>query len=148
MPFLQNDDISFIRIQSSHCEASAFEDLLLGLDSNFLMYLALGYTCVVVDYGARSHTSKAVRIGLEWIRYFLNIIWFNKRIKPIINQKDVSEFFYENYIKISNKTRSRFRYYRKFLKTNKIRLIGLNKSTDRDGYFDDYINIINQFVIK
>lgn len=148
MPFLQNDNVSFIRIQSSHCEAAAFEDILLGLDSNFLMYLALGYTCVVVDYGARSNTSKAVRIGLEWIRYFLNIIWFNKRIKPIINQKDVTEFFYENYIKVTNKTRSRFRYYRKFLKTNKINLIGLNKSTERDGYFDDYIKILNQYVVK
>jgi len=144
MPFLQHTDISFVRIQSSHCEAAAFEDILLGLDANFLMYLALGYTCIVIDYGARSHTSKAVRIGLEWIRYFLNIVWLNKRIKPIINQKDVSEFFYENYIKVSKKTRSKFRYYRKYLQTNQIRLIGLTKSTEYDGYFDNYIHILKE----
>ncbi len=148
MPFLQGGEISFIRIQSSHCEAAAFEDILLGLDSNFLMYLAMGYTCIVVDYGARSHTSKAVRIGLEWIRYFLNIVWFKKKIKPIINQKDVTDFFYENYIKVTNKTRSKFRYYRKYLQTDKIRLIGFNKSTERDGFFDDYILILNQFLIR
>lgn len=148
MPFLQNGDISFIRIQSSHCEAAAFEDILLGLDANLLMHLALGFTCVVIDYGARSHTSKAVRIGLEWIRYFLNINWFNRRIKPVVNQKDVTEFFYENYIKVTNKTRSRFRYYRKYLQTNQIRLIGMNKSTEKDGFMEDYIRILNKYVVQ
>lgn len=146
MEFLQNTDIHFVRIQSSHCEAGAFEDILINLDANFLMYLALGYTCIVIDYGARSYTSKAIRIGLEWIRYYLNIVWFNRRIKPIINNKDVTEYFYENYIMVSKKTRARIRYFRKFLQTDRINLIGMSKSTIRDGDINFYLSTLNRYL--
>lgn len=144
--FFDKKDLSFVRIQSSHCEASAYEEILLGLDANFLMYLALGYTCVVVDYGAQSHTSKASRLGMEWIRFFLNRLWLNKRVRPKVHQVELQEIFYEQYTLVSKKTKNRLKYFRKFINTDSIRLISLTKSTMIDGHNDKYISILNNFL--
>ena len=47
------EHVSFIRIQSSHCEAQDFHGILSNLDHNVLMHLALGYECRVYDFGSR-----------------------------------------------------------------------------------------------
>ena len=59
------NEINFIRIQSSHLESGAFEKILLTLDSNFLMWLAMGFECIVYDFGAKSEKTKALYYGLE-----------------------------------------------------------------------------------
>lgn len=60
IPELAISDISFIRIQSCHCERQKFELIIDNLDYNFLMYLALGYECIVYDFGVNSDVSYQV----------------------------------------------------------------------------------------
>ena len=139
-------ETSFVRIQSSHCEKLAFEDLLNSLDADLLIHLALGYTCIVIDYGARSHTSKAVRIGLEWIRYYLHKVWLNSDYKPKINQNNLQKLFYNESDKISKKTRTKIKYFRKFLMTDEIKLMGLTKATYNDGESDYFVDILKKYI--
>jgi hypothetical protein len=140
------NELNFIRIQSSHCERGAFEDLLNSLDADFLIHLAMGYTCIVVDYGARSNTSKATRIGLEWIRYYLNKIWLDCDYKAIINLNDATEFFYNASNKISKKTRNKIKYYRKFLMTDQIKLVGYSKATYNDGTDKFFVDLVKKHI--
>lgn len=52
---LPPEGVSFIRVQSSHCEAQDFYGLLQNLDHNLLMHLALGFECRVYDFGSRGN---------------------------------------------------------------------------------------------
>ena len=51
IPFL--DNYEFVRIPSTYCEAKAWDKLMLSLDSNFLMNLAVGNTCIIYDYSQK-----------------------------------------------------------------------------------------------
>ena len=46
-------EFDFVRIQSTMCEAGDMEKVVGELDANFLIAAALGYSCVVYDYGSR-----------------------------------------------------------------------------------------------
>jgi hypothetical protein len=61
LPMLEGVPTSFVRIQSSHCEANNFNGILGGLDSTFLMYLAMGHDCYIYDFGSRNKKRKAPR---------------------------------------------------------------------------------------
>ena len=56
MPALQAAQLpySFVRLQSSLCEAQAMEKLVLELDANLLVALSLGHDCFVIDYASRN----------------------------------------------------------------------------------------------
>jgi hypothetical protein len=141
---LNIDDVNFIRIQSTHIENAAFDKLLLTLDSNFLMSLALGYDCLIYDFGANNSTSKAVYYGLEWIKYVLNIRWFDRLETPYIKEKNVAKQFAEHYKKLDKKTKKQLDYYRKFLLTDKLKLRAITEATKNDNqpnYFLDIIQI-------
>lgn len=142
---IPKSELSFTRIQSTHCERLLLEEILLSLDSNLLMNLALGNICIIVDYGAKSHTTKSIRIGLEWIRFYLNKIWLSKEYTPVINQKNVLELFEDHSKKISRKTKQKILFFKKFLFANKINLIGLSKSTQNDSNTEFYNGIIKSF---
>ena len=136
-------EINFIRIQSTHCENASFEKMLLTLDSNFLMWLALGYECVVYDFGANSKTSKAVYYGLEWIRYVLNRRWFGNEAIPLVKGKNVSASFQKFYSKLSKKTKKQIDYYRKFLMTDELKLTSITAATNSDNKADFFVNILH-----
>jgi len=46
-------DYAFCRVQSTMCEVGDMEKVLCELDANLLVSLALGYSCVVYDFGSR-----------------------------------------------------------------------------------------------
>jgi len=145
---LNIDKINFIRIQSTHLENEAFDKLLSTLDSNFLMSLALGYECIIYDFGAKSDTSKAVYYGIEWIKYVLNIRWFGNLETPFIKGKKVEKQFAEHYKKISKKTKKQIDYYKKFLLADKLNITSVTAATNNDNQPDFYLNIIkNNFVL-
>ena len=76
LPMLQGIPASFVRIQSSHCEANNFNGILGGLDSTFLMYLAMGHDCYIYDLGSRNKKRKAPRAvwyGITFIKYALHM---------------------------------------------------------------------------
>lgn len=141
---LINTEIGFTRIQSTHCERLLLEDILISLSSDLLFHLALGTTCIIIDYGARTHSSKATRTGLEWVRFSLNKLWFDNDYYPMINQKDVSLLFNQKFKALSKQTKNRIKFYRKFLRTNRINLIGLSKLTLNDSKELFYLNLIKE----
>lgn len=141
---LDINSVHFLRIQSSHVEEHKWELILNQLDHNFIISLALGYNCVVYDYGAQCDFSKAIYFGLEWVRYFLNRRWFNQIIRPKIKDKFVDEYFEAEYGKISKKTKKRIDYYKSYLITDNIYLEGITKSTNNDNNIEYYRSIISR----
>ena len=82
------EQISFMRLQSSHCEAQDYAGILANLDHNLLMHLALGFDCRVYDFGSRGndweamdgtlerrYVPRAIWWGLEWSRFALTRMW-------------------------------------------------------------------------
>ncbi len=145
---LNIEDMNFIRIQSTHCEHPDFERILFELDHNFLMWLALGYECVVYDFGAKSKTSKAVYHGLEWVKYVLNRRWFNLEITPFVRSKNVTSSFERYYYQLSRTIKRKIDYYKKFLLIDKLRLSAVTTATNNDNKPDYYLNILNKYYLK
>ena len=143
---LNIDEVNFIRIQSTHIENEAFDKLLSTLDSNFLMSLALGYECIIYDFGAKNYISKAIYYGIEWIKYVLNIRWFNKLETPYIKGKKVEKQFAEHYKKINKKTKKQLDYYKKFLVTNQLNITSITTTTNNDNQPDFYLEIIKKYI--
>lgn len=142
IPELNFDEIHFIRIQSSHCERQKFNQILDNIDYNFLMFLALGYECVVYDFAANSEIPKAVYTGLEWIKYVCNRRWFDRDETVIVKDKNVSDFYRLQYSKIEYKTKRKFDYFIKYLMTNEIRIKPISSQTKNDNKIDFYQNIL------
>ncbi len=135
---LDPGDVSFIRLQSCHCERHKFDEIIKELDHNFLMCLALGMDCVVYDFGANSALSKAVYLGLEWVRYVLERRWFGRASDPVVKGKRVAAHFEKYYSELQPKTKKKVDYYKKYLATSIIHLEGISSETANDnkpGYF-------------
>ena len=141
---LKLNEVNFIRLQSTHCENFSFEKILLELDNNFLMSLALGYECIVYDFGARSETSKAIYHGLEWVKYVLNRRWFGKETIPLVRKKNVTNSFKKYYSKLDKKTKKRIDYFKKFLLTDELQLNSITSITLNDNHPDYFVNIVKQ----
>ena len=58
-------DYRFIRLQSTTCEQKRWEEILLTISDDFLISLALGYHCIVYDYGANKNVPRDVWQGLK-----------------------------------------------------------------------------------
>lgn len=142
------ESVYFLRIQSSHCESHKWEKMLLELDSNFLMSLALGYRCLVYDYGAQAEISKAIYFGLEWIRYFLNRRWLGRITNPIVKGKNISNYFEGQYEHISKQTRKHIDYYKKYLFTEEIHLEGISSTTLHDNHSEYYREILRRALLS
>ncbi len=140
------DNVSFIRIQSSHCEAHKWEDILAGLDDNFLMHLAMGFKCIVYDFGSQTNNSKALYIGLEWIKYFLSRRWFRRDYKPVVRGKIISNYYEKEYEKISRKAKRRYDYYRNFLFTEELDIEAISSKTENDNKKDFYRSLIGELL--
>lgn len=144
VPALRDDlgvDFDFVRIQSTMCEAGDMEKVIGELDANFLLAAALGYSCVVYDYGSRDKKRGAPRAlwyGLEFVRYALNVEWFGAADRvPVLRGKNVERDFSKKIRSFSKSAKKKLRYYRKFLtddvkKHGCVRLVGVYKFTTHD----------------
>ncbi len=138
-----NEDVSFIRLLSTHCERSNFERILENIDSNFLLHLALGYECIVYDFAANCEISKAINVGLEWIRYVTNRRWLgNRNYRPIIKNIDVGEHFWKYYKDLSSPTKNKIDYFKKYLNTDTILLYGVSTQSSYDNKYDIFKEIL------
>ena len=135
-------DIYFVRIQSTACEQKRWEFILNDLDYTFLMYIALGYICIVLDTSAHKQVSRALWQGLEWIKFVLNKVWFDREEKTFVRKNDVTKYFKEQYNLLDKKTLKRLKYFRKFLNTNNIDLRYISKQTMNDGNYKLFNNIL------
>ncbi len=137
------EEVSFIRLLSTHCERSQFERILEYLDSNFLLHLALGFHCVVYDFAANCEVSKSVNVGLEWIRFVTNKRWLNNsNYIPIIKNIDVFEHFDKHYSQLSKPTKNKIDYFKKYLNTDKINLTGISTLSSYDNKYDKFKEIL------
>ncbi len=128
---------SFIRIQSSHCESHSYDRMFQQLDSDFLMNLAIGNVCIVYDKSNKTRIPKALSRGVEIIRYVLNKIWFDRRVPT----KDVK---YHNKVlrSLQEPTKTKLKYFRKFLLTEEIHLLIKYDRTTHDGDYPYYKRFI------
>jgi hypothetical protein len=132
------DEVNFIRIQSCYVERHLFNDILLEIDHNFLMYAALGYECNVYDFGAQCDISKATYMGVAWIKYVLERRWLGLQPKLIVKDKDISNYVDELYCKIPNRLKTRLDYYKKYLNTSELRINIITSATLNDNNIDYY----------
>ena len=159
----KNIDYSFIRLQSTTIENKSWFKLMYSLDDNLLMWLSLGYTCYLYDYGTNRPESKTIYYGVPLIKYFLERYWLNKNPKSVlIGRGKTNEINYLNHLyerifiyhedtSLKNKNnlstlinlKRKYKYFRKYLNTNEINLIGISKSTDKDGEQQFYNNILS-----
>ena len=114
---LEGSDLSFdgfIRIQSTHLEQRNYNKVIEQLDSNFLMWNALNFRCLVIDYGSRRSDGnpKALRIGLEYIMYVLNNRWFGIENITDQNKKQIDHF---RKIELDRSNKRKIDYYKNFL---------------------------------
>ena len=125
------DAISFMRVQSSHCEAQDFNGLLNGLDHNLLMHLALGFDCRVYDFGSRGnqwlvegsddetehlYVPRAVWWGLEWTRFALSRMWrLPEQGPPLLRGYNVQRPFEAKLNELPKSLAKRLKYYRSHL---------------------------------
>lgn len=135
----------FIRIQSTACEQKRWDFILQELDYNFLLDLALGEEVVVIDYGANKPVPRACYQGIEWVKYALNKCWFGKEEKAIVRGYDSTNYFRECYAKLDKRTLKKLEYFKKFLMTSELHLEYKTKSTDKDGDYDYYKDILKTY---
>ena len=142
------DDYAFVRIQSTLCEAGDMEKMMLELDANLLVSLALGYSCVVYDFGSRDKkrgVPRALWYGLEFARFALNRYWFDgddtavtDRCVPVLRGKRVDDDFRRKLSSLSKSAKKRIKYYRKFVPPEVratypgVRLVGAYAVTAKD----------------
>jgi hypothetical protein len=143
----KQNNYSFIRIQSTACEQKRWEYILQELDYTFLMDLAVGNRCVVIDYSARKEVPRSIYQGLEWIKFVLSRVWFGADYTPLVRGNNCFVYFDEQYKAIrQTNTINKLKYFRKFLLCNKITIDVISQKTDLDGDYLAYKTILEKYV--
>jgi len=136
-----DQNIHFIRIQSTWCEQKRWNDIIADLDYTFLMYLVLGYKCMVYDC-SRRRISRALWQGIPWVKYVLERIWFNRNPKAKVKNWDVTNYFDNQFRTLTERTKNKIKYFRKFLLTNEIDIEICGKVSQYDGKYNELKNLL------
>ena len=140
--------VNFIRIQSTHFEQGLHEIALVDLDNNFLMSLAIGCKCNILDmtsrYGGR-RPSRAIWQGVEWIKYALNRAWFDREIECLYGQHI---HFKTVYSKLQKRTKAKLKYYRKFLRVEELDINCFCGETKNDGDHEYYKELVEKWITR
>lgn len=163
IPYIPINKINFIRIQSTTIERKNYYKLFSDLDHNLLMWLVLGAKCKIYDFGTNREISKTIYLGLPIIEYCLNKFWLGYEAKTVMVGKKFTidckkyvekEIYQKYFIYHCEKTLQakinlsvKFSYYKKFI-NNRIKLIGISKSTSHDSDIIFYKNILNEYINK
>lgn len=135
-------DANFIRIQSTACEQKRWDFILQELDYTFLMDIALGNSVYVIDFGANKEVPRALYQGVEFIKYVLNRRWLNTVIQPTVRGNDCAKYFDECYRNLDKRTLKKIDYFRKFVKTKELGIFRVSTSTDKDGNYEYYRDLL------
>ena len=142
LPIIYDKDYSFIRIQSTALEQHLWSNIILDLDYNFLMSLAVGENCVVVDYGANKEVPRAIYQGIPFLKYVLNRRWFGLETNAFVKGQNCRKYFSECYEKLSDKAKKKLDYFKPFLMTNVIDIWAIAQSTTHDGNKEFYSSVL------
>lgn len=149
----------FIRVQSTTLENKDWTKLFgRELDADLLLHLALGVTCYFYDRGTNRPYSKTVYLGIPVIKYVLERCWLDKSPAAVVSpgrrgkaEIDITQVAAAAYHAIfsdsSNKQaaiRKKLRYYKKYLKTSELKLIGVSCSTSHDGDYAFYSDLVKR----
>lgn len=152
------ENVGFMRLQSSHAEAQAFDKILLELDHNLLVRLALGHHVLVYDVGSRAAhwpdgnkwVPRALWWGLPWVQYVLNDVW---NLEPAsattkLRGYNVNDLFRKQLFNLPKSTRKRLKYYRTFVATEHLRLFGAYRpgGTAIDGNKEAYRQLLLHYM--
>ena len=160
IPYL--NDYEFIRIQSTTIEQKNWIKLFSDLDHNFIMNLVLGNKCHVYDCGSKRLLSKTIYLGVPLINYVLSK-YFEFRLPypvrastrgvPIYNEeKYYNEIF--DFLFVHNRTKEKthlirkIKYYKKFLHTDRLYLIGHSMSSRNDDKHPFFAQMIKNKLIS
>lgn len=148
----------FIRIRSTTIERKDWLFLLMDLDHNFLMHLALGKPCLFVDYGTNKLNSKTCYMGIPFISYVLKRLWWDidedaPRYKRHNKEEvyDSSWYFRDIYnqllvydkTSVKDKLKTKLKYYKRFVSKEKpLDLQWISYSTDKDNDYDYFVNLV------
>lgn len=144
------DNCRFIRIQSTHLEQNHFEEVLMDLDNDLLMNLALGNKCIIHDKASRrGKLSRAVWYGIPWIRYALERAWFDKNPESVLvkNCNNI-KYFDKLYRSLSMPTKRKLKYYKKFLFCDHVEIDYVCDRTIHDGDHEYYRQILEETLIN
>lgn len=150
-------DFSFVRIQSSQCEAKDWLKVLMGVDNDFLMWCAMGYECTVFDFSQRKESPRALFQGLSLIEYVLNRRWYGIEPERVFIKNgtcDTTDYFKQVYVDLfrNNQTiekehlKKKLDYFKKFCNSDKVHIKQVGLSTIHDGDNGYYKSIIKKFV--
>lgn len=139
-------DYQFIRLQSSQVESHCWEKILLNIDDNFLMNLALGNACHIYDYSANKDMPRALYQGIAFLEFVLERRWFGRKSPMVMRHLVVGDAFYddiyENVIRKNKDVKKKLDYFKKFLNTDNLNIIKHFGKTEIDGKYDEYRKIL------
>lgn len=143
----KNRDLNpqFVRIQSTVCEQKEWSRLIMDLDNNFLIKLASGDPCFIVDcksIGKMRKDTRAIWQGLEFIKYCAMRSWDKAVISP--PGPNFCNYFEDSYNKLSRVAKSKLRFYKRFAQYHDraASLIGLSI---RSEHVDNYEEIVKTY---
>lgn len=154
-------DIRFTRLQSSHCEAAAYDKLLWSVDNDMLFSLAIGRPCYVYDLASRNKISgvpRALFLGLQFVRWSLAYLWFaNDRpdLVPscvMVRGKNTVPFWRDEVLpfRIGKDTKKRLRYFIPFVRemgVSDVRLFGIyGAASEFDGCMGLHVKFVRQWL--
>lgn len=142
------EDVNFIRIQSCYVENHLYNDMLVEIDQNFLMFVALGYECNIYDFGAKCEVSKATYMGAAWIKYVLERRWLGLQPKLIVKTKDITNYVDELYCKVPVRIRTRIDYFKKFLNTTELKINIITSATLNDNNIEYYKETLHKWAVN
>jgi len=121
-------EFSFVRIESTAIEKEAWDRILRDLDANLLMNLAMGEECHFYDCGANREVSKTVSVGIPFIVKTLYDFWLGET--PYMAKTPERQA-----------VKRKIGYFRRFVNTDQIKLIGHSRKTINDGNKPYFQNI-------
>lgn len=142
-------DYSFIRIQSTACEQGNLDTIIESISDDLLMNLALGNChCHLYDYGSRTPIPRSFWMGVEWLKYVLHKIWFHTTYTPVNRRgkldTPLGSYFELKFRELSDSSRKRIKYYRKWLMTDTLNIYTHAKHTTLDSQYDYMKTILTQ----
>ena len=140
-------EISYVRIQSSHCEKGDHISVLSNLDYNFMMNMALGNVNIMYDFGSRGTGSlmendardgipRAMWWGTELIRHTLETIWdlpIKSTDRRMVKGYNMAHEFNERLQNLPKSVKKRIKYFRPYVQTDRLHWYNVYCKTVHDG---------------
>ena len=145
---VKEQELNYIRIQSTHCESRNYNGILESLDTTLLMNLARGNICLLYDFGSRGTGTligeedekygipRAYWMGTEWIRHALASIWHLPEAETgrrFVRGYNSANLFDEQILAIPKPLRRKLKYFRPYITTKHLHLYPIYQRTIHDA---------------